>query len=160
MGQLLRCASQLPLTCGVKHMKVAITFIILFLISCRSLAEDFSLNGIANQIISLGETKLIQLHCYCSNNIEIIRDDTKVILLEIEANLSSVGYHGKQIIPDEIAESLLHFDAEDNGYSLLVSSQEYTQLHHSFIIKSLKIHAPSGVRIQLMPIKYNMLEGR
>ena len=133
-------------------------FLVLFLNS--SFAEDFNVDGVFTQSVQVNNIELLQLHCYCSNNIDIVRDNAEAIVLEIEANFSSLGYHGTQRIPDSIPESLLKFEANSSGSLLILSSHEYTVIHHAMIIKSLKIHVPSGIRFQLIPIEYNQLEGR
>ena len=123
-------------------------------------AEDFNLDESFTQSVQIEDIDFVQIYCYCSNRIDIVRDETENLVLEIEANHSSIGYHGNQEIPDKIPEELLKFSVDKNANSLSLLSKEYTFIHHAFIIESLEIRVPSGVRVKITPIEYKQLEGR
>ncbi|GAB1266742.1 hypothetical protein NBRC116492_35520 [Aurantivibrio infirmus] len=100
------------------------------------------------------------ISCYCSGNIEEEPNKSNKIILHIEASHSSSGYHGVQDIPTEIPKSLTDFKVERDKVNLKLSSNEYTFIHHAYIIKSLKISLPPGVNLIIDPIKVEDLEGR
>jgi len=81
-------------------------------------------------------------------------------VLEVEANLGSVGYHGNHKIPDEIPEKLIKFNMYKNGKILSLLSNESTFIHNAFIVEALEIRVPSGIGVKITPIEYEKLEGR
>ena len=123
-------------------------------------AKDYSVEGSSVQKFSSNGISEVVITCFCSNNIITKRTKGTEITVEVEATLDSVGYHGEQTKPKNIADELLNFNYDISGNRLELISNEYTFMHHAFVIKSLTIYLPHNVTLRHAPVLYSTLEGR
>ena len=141
-------------------MNRIISIIFLTFLSVTVNANDYAIIDQTTQKFDVKEIKEVELHCFCSNNIIMKRVDSTMMKLEITAKMGSIGYHGEQTKPKGIASELLEFDSEQDDGVLVLISKEYTFMHHAFIVKSLVVHVPRGIKYRVIPIHPSTLKGR
>jgi len=138
--------------------KYAILF--LFWFPILSNASDYFVVGTTNQVVAIDAYKRIEIDCYCSNNVEIIKYNEPHLQLEIYGEESSVGYHGNQESPKEVRTESMRFTIGKSKDTLILSSKEWTYIHHAFFIKKLVVSVPESVQVVWTKIKGRDLEGR
>ena len=141
-------------------MRKITSYIILTLLTFSAIASDYSITDKTIQSFSAEKIKEIEIHCFCSSNIKVNRFESPKIDIEISGKMDSVGYHGKQNKPNGIASELLEFDFVKNEGTLVLISNEFTFIHHAFVIKNLVVNLPNGIKYRIIPIHYSDLEGR
>ena len=135
-------------------------YYILMMFPLAGCSDDYSIEGSTTQSVVIDNHKIIKINCYCSNNFEIIEHNEQNLILEITGEESSAGYHGDQNTPSEIQSKILNFKIDKTKESIILSSQEWTYIHHSFLIKKIIVKAPESVEVKWNKIEQNDLEGR
>lgn len=128
-----------------------------FLLACNA---DFEMENSYNQVLELDGAKTVVLTCYCPNEIDIIESETERVELFTVGKYGSQGYHGEQEKPSKIPDAFLIFDTETVDDTLRLVSNEWTMMHHYFMIEEVKISLPKGVGFSVRRINGNDLEGR
>ncbi len=122
--------------------------------------DDFSVSGDYVQRVSAKTVQTVVIRCHCLNRVVTQTPGLDDIQLRISGTHSSVGYHGPQIKPDAIDTELLRFVERRADGTLVLESQEYTYIHHAFIIDSLQVFAPADRVLRIEPLDDGELEGR
>ena len=136
------------------------TFIVLLFLPIAGYSGDYSIDGSTIQSVAIGAHKVIEINCYCSNNVDIIQHNEANLILEITGEESSVGYHGDQTAPTTIQPNALEFKVVKSNDKIILSSQEWTFIHHAFLITKLTVKVPASHVINWSKLDANALEGR
>src|SRR6478752_3335884 len=134
--------------CGRRHCRPAlmsdrlhrvwIMFVVLAFCFCQKPAkanDDFSVDDRLDQSIALNGAQRVVVRCFCfKRELREVRG-SRDVTLRLSANLSSVGYHGKQEKRTRIPEALMRFRETRDGDAVMLESREYTFIHHVFMLK-------------------------
>lgn len=133
---------------------------LLLLLAVPGCSQDYTVTDSFTQTVETRKASVVELQCHCPEGVEVVRHTSSKIKLKISGELSSLGYQGQQDKPDGIEKELLSFRAEYHKDTLKLISQEWTYLHHAFMITDLKIYLPTDLPYQFRKIKGSALEGR
>lgn len=126
----------------------------------QSNTSDFFVRDEHIQQVDLADIDKLILRCHCSGALKFGTTQIDAAQHNITGTYSSVGYHGDQEKPVSISDQLLAFKETRYGTTLILESQEYTFIHHAFLIEKLEIQMPRNVNFQFDVLNYEELVGR
>lgn len=125
-----------------------------------AISDDFSVSGDLHQRVSVADSDVIVVRCYCPNREVIYSSNVSYVELHGVGTHSSKGYHGEQEKPRSVSPELLRFSERRTDGRLILESREYTYIHHAFLVDLLRLTAPVGQDVRFEPISPGELEGR
>ena len=120
---------------------------------------DFSLRFNATQTVELGDDQDVTVRCFCPS-LDIQERAVAAgnpMQIHMTGTYSSVGYHrARDRPPEAVPDHLQRFTVTSGGDGLILESQEFRHIHHLFVLDTVEVDVPDGVRV--LVVKYSRYE--
>lgn len=123
-------------------------------------SSDYSATSSYTQKIDVPVDVPLIVRTYCQDKSIVHTSEAEGVVLHMKATSSSAGYHGFQLKPRKVHVSLMKFNEYEQDGSYILESNEYTYIHHAFILDSLKVVVPEGQKVEFEEVNSSDLEGR
>lgn len=133
-------------------------FSVVTLAGCAS--DDFMVRGHHRQQLPLEGVEEVVVRCYCPDREIAPPARRHDLAIESSGNYGSSGYHGPQEKPKSLPKEFWDFVSRREGKRLILESREFTYMHHSQLLKKVKISVPANVAVQFDVLSYGDLFDR